>query len=436
MRLHHLRALVALSLGLAAGQAAAFVTAPAPPGFVSTPTGGWLYTPPTPTAQLNSIIRGPGPSINLGPAGTLTRPVAYRIGSGAAAVLARAAFRSPLGLGVTLGAWLLTECVEYKGGAWMMTCGTGASIDTNEYTMDPTWGWSPNPTAACQAWAGKIMSANSYATVKNMRAEEQPDGNFKCKGDLETARAAPQPPLLEPGYYDNYLTKRLRPGDPLTDEEELDEQEMAEIMAPAKLPNIMPPVAVPVEFPPVWNPDDQTVPGSKPVRVPVGDPVLKPNSNPAEWTQPATDVRHAPTTSEPWRFDVKPVDVPVTGPNAGLDTPGDLPSEGGGPGAPPTPAEHLGLCTEFPDIAACQKMGTIDAVPVTNTEVPLSITPDGGFPTGGQCPADKVMNILGGSYALSMQPMCDFAVAIRPLLIGFAWLSAAMLFLGIARKDD
>lgn len=42
---------------------------------------------------------------------------------------------------------------------------------------------------------------------------------------------------------------------------------------------------------------------------------------------------------------------------------------------------------------------------------------------------------MGQSISMPMTGICDFASAIRPIIIGMAWLSAALVFFGLSRKD-
>ena len=101
--------------------------------------------------------------------------------------------------------------------------------------------------------------------------------------------------------------------------------------------------------------------------------------------------------------------------------------------------EETDLCKLHPDILACVKVtdpGELEPTPVPNAEKMMQITPDQGWgPSGGTCPAPKTATIMGVNLVMPFTLLCDFATAIRPLLIAFAWLSAALTFFGLGRKD-
>ncbi len=110
-----------------------------------------------------------------------------------------------------------------------------------------------------------------------------------------------------------------------------------------------------------------------------------------------------------------------TGPNDG-----DKPKE-----------ETPGLCDMYPDIAACQKMGDLDEVPVANKTVPLAINREEGFgPSEGTCPAPRQFTIMGKTMAFRWDLLCDFAQGVRPVIIGMAYLAAVLAFLGLSRKGS
>lgn len=88
-------------------------------------------------------------------------------------------------------------------------------------------------------------------------------------------------------------------------------------------------------------------------------------------------------------------------------------------------------CKDHPDRAACKDMGAPgegDSAELPNTNIgPSSISIVGVGGAGG-CPAGIQLPKGIGSYDFT--PMCDFAGAMRPIVLAFAWLSAALLVLG------
>lgn len=182
-------------------------------------------------------------------------------------------------------------------------------------------------------------------------------------------------------------------------------------------------------------PAPQQLPEVSPTRAPVSAPVPVPATNPQEYRQPVVDISPAPTAAEPWRVNVQPGEVTGTDPD-GLTEP--VPTNPANP--PAVPAEMPQLCEAFPDIAACQPLGSVEDVPTIETKViDLDITPYSGFgPSTSSCPAPRSVQLLGGggmSLSMPFDLLCDFANGVRPVIIGLAWLAAVMAWLGLSRKD-
>lgn len=104
------------------------------------------------------------------------------------------------------------------------------------------------------------------------------------------------------------------------------------------------------------------------------------------------------------------------------------------------PAEDVpGMCDLYPDVLACQKVKLNDVEPkaVPNENRTLAIQKDTGWgPSSGTCPAPRTATVMGVSLSMPFTMLCEFAVQIKPLLIGFAWLSAALTFFGFSRSKD
>jgi len=66
-------------------------------------------------------------------------------------------------------------------------------------------------------------------------------------------------------------------------------------------------------------------------------------------------------------------------------------------------------------------------------EVPTEASTAGTWSSGldgGACPAPYVISALGASVPISWQPACDFVAMLRPILIAFAGIAAALILLG------
>ena len=103
----------------------------------------------------------------------------------------------------------------------------------------------------------------------------------------------------------------------------------------------------------------------------------------------------------------------------------NTPNEPNSPNSPnnqQTPKQQEnGLCSLFPNIAACADMGEVEAqepeVPQNTIDIG-SIKPTDTFKTDGVCPSPKTfdMGILG-TFEMSYENVCYIASKIRPILI-------------------
>jgi hypothetical protein len=66
------------------------------------------------------------------------------------------------------------------------------------------------------------------------------------------------------------------------------------------------------------------------------------------------------------------------------------------------------------------------ALPVVDSS---AATWDSGLGAGA-CPAPIDVAVLGSSVSISWQPACDFVSMLRPILIAFAGIAAALILLG------
>lgn len=88
------------------------------------------------------------------------------------------------------------------------------------------------------------------------------------------------------------------------------------------------------------------------------------------------------------------------------------------------------------DRVACMKPGKLEPVDIPTQTKDLQITPSGSYgPSTASCPPDVVISVSGRSFSIGFDLICQFAGYIRPLVIGFAWFTAAMTFFGFARRS-
>ena len=129
--------------------------------------------------------------------------------------------------------------------------------------------------------------------------------------------------------------------------------------------------------------------------------------------------------------------APKLDPNAVPDNKTDNPDKKTQPASQPAPID---LCKEHPDILACDtvpdKPETTDTdFDIPKEEVSLKFTPDNVFPTDGVCPVPVQFQAFGSTFGFSMQPVCDLASMLRPMIIAFAWLVAAFFCVRTIRES-
>lgn len=181
---------------------------------------------------------------------------------------------------------------------------------------------------------------------------------------------------------------------------------------------------------PVTNPKVETA------IVPLSNWVQDPNTG--KWSRTVAKVTGAPTADDPYR---KQVDVQVET----QDRPSETNEQGQTVDAETgevitTPAKTTekdnDLCTLHPDALACWEKGDPEDIDLDAETKNITITPDSGWgASGATCPADLTYTTHQGiQVKYSWQPVCQMANTFRPIVIGFAWLSAILIFLGISRK--
>lgn len=140
-------------------------------------------------------------------------------------------------------------------------------------------------------------------------------------------------------------------------------------------------------------------------------PDLKPNS---------PEAPNKPEKTTPSRQESPDTPNAPNSPNSS-NTPNE-PNSSNSPNNQQTPNQkENGLCSLFPNIAACADMGEIEAkdpeVPQNTIDIG-SIKPTDTFKTDGVCPSPKTfdMGILG-TFEMSYENVCYIASKIRPILI-------------------
>jgi len=109
-----------------------------------------------------------------------------------------------------------------------------------------------------------------------------------------------------------------------------------------------------------------------------------------------------------------------------------------GTGQPVPPEAETDLCKLNPDASGCKPLDEVPDVELEENTITLSISPISGFgPDTGTCPSPRSLFSKGGQPVVwEWTQYCDFASGIRPLIIGFAWISALMIVIGVARRNS
>lgn len=100
------------------------------------------------------------------------------------------------------------------------------------------------------------------------------------------------------------------------------------------------------------------------------------------------------------------------------------------------PAKTIVNCDKFPDSLGCQpfdhgEVFTPDA-DLVHSDLNVKTAPVSGFSGGGSCPASKTFSAFGRSYDFSMQPVCTFALHLRPVLLIISSIIALMIIFSVA----
>jgi len=418
---HHSK-LVALVLALLPWFAHAGYAQLAPPsGYTGTASTGYKFSAVAANgdAWLGSTVRT---NAALNVAGQAVKvPVTMRLAANAGRFAAAAAFGWPglfLAAGVAAYEYFQTEGYQAQADGWYKarTLPGTQTYQTSNYCI-----MSSLAAAISCAWPGREIRNITGSTY-----EELHPTLFYWSQHPYTVIPGTPPETV----YDKLSRQQFEDG-------------LAASPVPETLPQIWPP-SVPIQWPveaPVINPNPLGVP--EPLRVPVGDPVPiplpvpNPDNIPQTWRQPVVDIVPSPTPSERWRVDVLPKDslsadpTPMPSP---VSVPAPTPSSPGNPTTETPP----GLCDQYPNILACvvPSLGDLTPTDVPNEDRAMAIAKDDGWgPSNGSCPAARTAVVMGQSISMPMTGICDFASAIRPIMIGLAWFSAALVFFGLGRKE-
>lgn len=426
------RLLLPLTLAVVStGASASYATMSPPPG-ISFVNGQLSYQASAADTSFANGIRAKIPgSVNVG-GRAVSMGAALRYTSQASRVAAGFAFVNPALL-LLAGASLAYDYYrehDYRieGGAWVKDIETSDTLWSGNWNV-PAYGSHGSPNAACVAAATLNLGAGSTCS------QTIDPGNslrYTCQCSSPSY-----------GYYGGLsVTGHVITGgrtEPVNQAEF--EQTMSNFPLPYGVPQQLPtplPVEIPIINPSpvaVPEPEPKPVPVPQPMRVPQGAPQPVPNTNPQQYKSPVIDITPSPTAAEPWRVDVVPKDITSVSPTP---LPESEPVPQTEPEGTTSAPKEGGLCDLFPDILACAKpeLDVPDPDQISNENKDLSITADSGWgPSSGSCPVSQTITVQGKTFSMGVGALCDFALMIRPLVLGFAWLSAALIFVGMGRRS-
>lgn len=428
----HLAKLVAVALLAFCGFAhAGYASMSAPSGFSGTGASMAYKATAADTAFSGGVRSASAAVLNVG-GRSVTMPAAYRFAANAGTVAARSAFGNPalfvaIVAGSAVYSWYNDSGFSIgSDGAWKKTdpsaCTVAPCYEFSQSYAGSNVPWFRSRAEACAYGLGWYLYG--YPTTYSAPAgtDTAPACTWSSAGggntfSIQNRSAAPETGVVVPASSAEF------------------EAALSPKPIPSGLPQILP-VPLPVELP-ILNPSADPVPVPRPMRVPSGEPQPIPDTNPQKWKVPVIDVVPAPTTSDPFRVDVQPKEITKedAAPLPESQSLDGSPSPAGQSSAPATPD----LCEKNPEILACQKLefGTLDPVVIPNQNKALAITPDTGWgPSNASCPPPRSVTLTGGFVAtMPFDLLCQFAAGIRPVVIGLAWLTAALGFIGFARRD-
>lgn len=164
-----------------------------------------------------------------------------------------------------------------------------------------------------------------------------------------------------------------------------------------------------------------------------GDTVTTTTSGPAGQTSTTTNTTHNMTYNTTNNTSTVTITntttTTVTSPDGTTtETTTETPPAGG---ETTPPEEPKPFCELYPTASACAELGETQDEELDEESVNVSWQQEGG--AAGVCPAPIQISVLGTQHAIQWTPICQVASGIRPIVIGLAWLSAALWLFLMAR---
>lgn len=341
----------------------------------------------------------------------VTMPATMRMAANAGQFAMGAVRLNPVGLiGSALAAYLLTNGISWLNDQWQEVTEPTPAI-TRGHNCVGGGGVSIDQQAAC----------NQFVTVTGWPAPITPtgiraDGFLKCFvvkwnvtyycGPVTVPAQCPAGQTLTNGMC--YGTPQPVPDSKWDD---IASQPLPDSVAGELAPKIPLPLQNPEFNPPYAD-------------VPLGDPRIDPRTG-----ERVRDYARVTPQSDGKSADVqtyqRPVDEngnPSTDPTTGNPTPATEPTD---------------ACQKNPDAAGCKPLDEVPDSELPQHENSFSLNPVSGFGAdNAACPAPQTLFNKGGqTITWDWGKFCGFAQGIRPLIIGFAWLTALMIVVSVGRRN-
>lgn len=415
---------------------AAFEDVPHPRGWVANPSGGGLYggtgsNGGKPFFQANanwykyiSDVKTAGGSVKI--------PWYMRMSTSSGAYFAARAF-TPAGLGFLalpfVVEWLSGNGISLIDGVWKVP-----TTPSNLTAFYNGVHFSSTPEGVCLSIQAAGFGGQTFTNYTTQGASGTTAGycNFSG-GSFAAVRKCAGINTYWNGAGCVLAESTMQP---------LTEEGFVERVAPLPIPIDLPeklPFPLPVDDP-VMNPNPSPTGAPEPVVSPDGlpypKPAPRPSPDPFPFSEPSTKITQNP--NKPWSVDKKPVekDKATSTPSPKQTT---EPTATSSPDtvSTTTPPKDPGLCAMFPDILACEKLGEAPEAPeLPDKQIDVSITPI-SFGGAGSCPADRQVNItfINRNVPITYSYVCQLATGTKPVILALAWLSAALIVLGMGRKS-
>lgn len=343
----------------------------------------------------------------------VTMPASMRMAANAGQFAVTAVRASPAALaGSAVAAWLLPYGLEWLNNQWnkrqtfeggLEWCGTHSDWCQG--------GWASSKESACNAyavWYKAVSGTCSGGSKPNYRGTVSDN---TCVIESEFC------PGSGTGW--NYVrTSSLMSRNPVNSSVSPSEADWAQPAA-NPLPDLAASelaakgVALPLEAPKL-----------DPVDVPLGEPYVDPKTGKRYQDKaritPDSSAKQADV--QVYKQEVDANNQPVINPTTG--------------GAAP-PEEQTDPCKLNPDASGCKPLDEVEAPDLEKKENPFSLNPVSGFGAdNAACPAPQTLFNKGGqTITWDWGKFCGFAQGIRPLIIGFAWLTALMIVVSVGRRN-